>query len=433
MKAIILNGSNANDNTGERLYTALLAKLQEWGWESEHILLREKNIGNCAGDFYCWVRSPGMCNVNDDNREIAAAIANSDLLVYLTPITFGGYSSELKRMVDHQIQNISPFFASIDGETHHQRRYTRYPIFLVVGWLEQANQRAEAIFRNLVQRNALNIYAEKAYCGIALSNQTDAELLRQAGDWLKALKDGPGSQEADSPEIEVLPVENCPAPRHALLLVGSPRTRKSTSHSLGAYLMGQLAARSVETETIQVYTSLNNPQRMHVLLKKLEAADLAVLAFPLYVDSLPAPVISLLERISAQRADCTTQIRFAALANCGFPEAHHNDTALLICSEFARQTGLNWAGGLALGAGQGLVNGTPLDELDGRVIPLKNALDLTAEALSRGEPIPDEAQRLLAKPFIPAWLYRFMGSFGWKQQARKWGVNQALRRRTYQR
>ena len=141
MKAIILNGSRDNDTTGERLRAALQTKLQERGWEVEHILLREKNIGNCAGDFYCWVRSPGVCNVNDDNRDLAASIINSDLMIYLTPVTFGGYSSELKRMVDHQIQNILPFFAKVEGETHHRPRYARYPDFLAVGWLDQADPR----------------------------------------------------------------------------------------------------------------------------------------------------------------------------------------------------------------------------------------------------------------------------------------------------
>ena len=72
MKMIILDGSREDDRS------------------VEHILLRDKKIGNCAGDFFCWVRSPGACNVDDDNREIANCIANSDLVVYLTPVTFGG-------------------------------------------------------------------------------------------------------------------------------------------------------------------------------------------------------------------------------------------------------------------------------------------------------------------------------------------------------
>ena len=135
MKAILLDGSQPNDSTGERVRAAMLSELRSGGWEVEHILLRERKIGNCAGDFFCWVRSPGICNIDDDNRAIAKAIMQGDLVIYLTPVTFGGYSSALKRMVDHQIQNISPFFVQVDGETHHQKRYARYPDFLAIGWM----------------------------------------------------------------------------------------------------------------------------------------------------------------------------------------------------------------------------------------------------------------------------------------------------------
>ena len=58
----------------------------------------------------------------NENHTAKKKDAIGDLVIYLTPVTFGGYSSELKRMVDHQIQNISPFFTSVQGEIHHQRR-----------------------------------------------------------------------------------------------------------------------------------------------------------------------------------------------------------------------------------------------------------------------------------------------------------------------
>src|SRR5215208_4992374 len=105
MKTLILDGSHANDSQSLRLSH----ELQKQVPNAETIVLRDQKIGNCAGDFFCWVRSPGLCNTNDDNRIIAEKVMHSDPLIYLTPITFGGYSSELKRMVDHQIQNISPF------------------------------------------------------------------------------------------------------------------------------------------------------------------------------------------------------------------------------------------------------------------------------------------------------------------------------------
>jgi len=157
-----------------------------------------------------------------------------------------------------------------------------------------------------------------------------------------------------------------------------------------------------------------------------------LLAFPLYVDSLPAPVIATLEKIAEHRKDKGSPISFASIANCGFPEAHHNNTALAICSEFARQNNFTWMGSLALGGGEGLVHGVPLNEMDGRAIPLKKALDLSAEALANGEVIPQLARDILAKPVIPNWMYKLFGGIGWKQNAKQYGMEKELRRKPYQ-
>jgi len=430
MKAIILDGSGKTDPTGERVRAALLAKLEAQGWEIEHYLLRETKIGNCAGDFFCWVRSPGLCNVDDANRQIAASIVNSDLLVYLTPITFGGYSAALKKAVDHQIQNILPFFAKINGETHHQQRYHKYPDLLALGWLEQPDPQAEAVFRHLAWRNALNMYAKSAMTGVVLAGQTDGEILTSVQAWLNELQKGIKPQAVKLP-LTGATVSSPAGIRRALLLVGSPRTKKSTSHSLGGYLFERLSAQNIQTETIFLHTVLRSQEKSQALLEAVEAADLILLAFPLYVDSLPAPVIEALERIAAHRQGQTSRKLFAATANCGFPEAHHNDTALAICATFARQAGFEWAGSLSLGAGEGMVHGAPLNEMDGRALPLKQALELAAQALAQGQAIPPAAQGLWKKPFIPAWLYRLMGAFGWKQMSKRWGADTRLRQQPY--
>jgi len=65
------------------------------------------------------------------------------------------------------------------------------------------------------------------------------------------------------------------------------------------------------------------------------------------------------------------------------------------------------------------------------VIPLKKALELVAEALAQGQTIPEEAQNLLVKPFIPAWMYRWMGVYGWRQQAKQYGMERSLKRQPY--
>jgi multimeric flavodoxin WrbA len=437
MKAILLDGSNNNDETARRVRATLTGQLLSRGWQVQHVQLCEKKIGNCAGDFFCWIRTPGVCNVNDENRDIAEAVVASDLMVYLTPITFGGYSSTLKRMVDHQIQNILPFFSQIAGETHHQKRYAKYPDFLALGWMEQNDEQAGALFRQLAARNALNFYAQKSACGVLQAGQSDAEISTAIQSCLNNLNSA-----STSPRIEKITADasarvggnpKATPIQRALLLVGSPRTRKSSSNALGSYLFEQLKTRVIETETIYLHTVLRSPEKMQALLQAVDGADLVLLAFPLYVDSLPAPVIDALERIAASRAMRAQSKRqlFAAIANCGFPEAQHNATALAICETFAHQTGFQWAGGLALGAGEGLVHGNPLQDAHGPVTPIKKALELAGAALAEGQSIPLAALSLMAKEHFPGWAYRFLGVFGWRQQAKRYHAEKLLKKQPY--
>ncbi|NNJ13310.1 NAD(P)H dehydrogenase [Chloroflexales bacterium ZM16-3] len=431
MKALILNGSPTPDAPDAAISAALCDQLQSRGWELEHILLREQKIGTCAGDFFCWIRSPGVCNTNDDNREIAAKIVECDLLILLSPVTFGSYGSTLKRMVDHLIQNVLPFFTHIDGEVHHQPRYARYPNMLAIGWMETPDAASEAIFRTLARRNALNMYARTSVCGVVTGSPSAGDLTTQIAGWLDAVARGDSSPVPALPSPSADPLAAGEPIRRAVLLVGSPRTAKSTSFALGGYLLEQLAGRGVETQTIQLYTTLSSPVKRQALFAALDSADLIVLAFPLYVDSLPAPVTAALEMIAAERAGKRSTQRFVAITNCGFPEAHHCDSALAVCKRFADQAGLTWAGGLALGGG-GMINGTPLAQMGGRARYGRKALDMAAVALASGQAIPREAVDLMAKPNIPAWLYLLVAGLSWRQQAKPYGVQKQLRKPPYQ-
>jgi len=444
MKALSLDGSHDHDDMGERVYAALTEQLAAQGWESEHVVLREKQIGDCGGEFFCWIKHPGRCMLDDDNRTIAAALVAADLVVYLTPVTFGGYSSVLKRMTDHTIQNISPFFARVEGETHHHKRYERYPDFLVVGWQDTPDTHSEAVFRYLVQRNAINWNAETYIGDVVQAGQTDTELAALAQGWLDDLRDRRSSPQVNLPDSRANPISGPVEVRRALLLVGSPKTRKSNSNALGQYLLEQLKAQTRETAhaiecaTIDLHPALRSPEKTQVLLDAVDAADLVVLSFPLYVDSLPAPAIAALERIAAHRERATSlrpaapRPLWAAIANSGFPEARHNASALAICETFAQEAGFKWAGGLALGAG-GVVGGMPLAEGGGKTLGIRAALDLAAKALAEGQRIPREAQELLAKPVIPHWLYRLLGDWGWRQASKGFGARKLLKAQPYRR
>jgi multimeric flavodoxin WrbA len=433
MKAILLNGSASSNDAQVQISQLITQHLNSSGYEVEEVLLGEKTIGNCAGDFFCWIRTPGICNIKDDNIAIAESIMKSDLVVYLTPVTFGGYSSSLKQMVDHQIQNISPSFRVIDGETHHNKRYNKYPDFAVIGFTADNDPISESIFKQLVYRNSINYFAENTVCEVIKTNQTYEQISANIKNSLSKLNFGTGKL----PKSLTLPFQKTFSPvpiNRAVLLVGSPRTSKSTSLSLGGYLFNLLEVNRINTETIYLHTNTRSSEKTEAMLKSIDSADLILLAFPLYVDSLPAPVIKAMEIIAAYRKGKNNprpQL-FTAIANCGFPEAEHNATALMICELFANQAGFNWGGGLSLGGG-GMINGTSLSDMGGQTRTIKLALELASKALIEGKPIPQDAQELISKPVIPGWLYRLFGNFGWIQGSKKYNTQSQLKNKPYQR
>ena len=218
-----------------------------------------------------------------------------------------------------------------------------------------------------------------------------------------------------------------------LLLVGSPRKGRSASETLGGYLLSQLEARQMETDKAYIYTALTSDEELEATIAGVAQADLVILAAPLYVDCLPAAVIEFLEILARRlpERDRPAGQRIVAISNSGFPEAHQNDVALAIYRRFAQETGFDWAGGLAMGAGEA-VKGRPLTESGGMARNVIAALDQAADALARGEPVPPEAAARMAEQMMPGWIYRMMGNLGWLIQARKYGNLGKLRRRYWE-
>ena len=157
-RTLVLNGALAGDETLEPVEEALLTLLREERTEIRGYAMRDVPLAHCQGCFECWTTTPGLCKTDGDaGREITAALIKSDLLVILTPVTFGGYSSEIKKVMDRIICLVLPFFRRVEGEVHHSRRYPSYPALAAIGVLGAPDEEQARIFRSLVERNALNL------------------------------------------------------------------------------------------------------------------------------------------------------------------------------------------------------------------------------------------------------------------------------------
>lgn len=221
--------------------------------------------------------------------------------------------------------------------------------------------------------------------------------------------------------------------RRALLLVGSPRASRSNSAALGSYLVDRLGEKGFEAGKSYVYPSLASEKGLAALLSAVRDADLVIIAFPIYADSLPSGLIRAMELIAEDRGrgGPAKRQRLLAVSNSGFPEASHSAPALAMCKRFAGEAGFEWAGGLALGGGES-IGGRPLERAGGLVRNVRKSLELAAGALARGEAVPAEAVELMARPLTARWLYLLMGNIGWRLRARREGCKGSLKGRPYQ-
>lgn len=208
--------------------------------------------------------------------------------------------------------------------------------------------------------------------------------------------------------------------KKVLLLVGSPKVENSTSASLGNYLLSKLEDFGMTVETGFIHRLVNREETIKKLFEMVDRADLIILSFPLYVDSLPAPVVKAMERIKEERdrLESKKSKNFIAISQNGFPEFFQNQTALHIAKIFAEDCGFVWKGGLALGQG-GSIGGKPLLERGGMVRNVVKGLDITAQALVEGKEVPQEAVDLFSKRFIPNFFYNAVVNLGWRIQAYK--------------
>ena len=212
----------------------------------------------------------------------------------------------------------------------------------------------------------------------------------------------------------------------ALLLVGSPRGKKSTSSSVGSYLLNILEKRGLDTDILWINRQLADDEKLFQMLDAVDRADIIILTAPLYDDCQPYIVTQTMEAIAARQKNLGDK-RFIPIINCGLPEPEHiTAVAIAIYHKFATIVGFKWAGSLAIGGGEMLqgARGKKLDEIGKMAGKVKKALERIADALAADCSFPDESIRAVPdffyKPFMKKIITR-MNNYGWKSRAKKNG------------
>jgi len=211
------------------------------------------------------------------------------------------------------------------------------------------------------------------------------------------------------------------ASRRLLILLGSPKSPKTSGSARRAQsVIDGLQERGWETESIQLHAAVRTEGGVSELLEAVDRAEAIVLSAPLYVDSLPGPVMRALQVIAAHRraTDSTNAPRFVSILLCGFLEPTQNATCHQLLELFAARAQFEWMGSLSFGGAGG-------DGFAGRRI--RESLRLLVEAIDEEILLSSHVDDLIGKPSMPRWLYIYGGNAMWKRAAKAHGVSDKLR------
>jgi hypothetical protein len=203
--------------------------------------------------------------------------------------------------------------------------------------------------------------------------------------------------------------------KHAIVFVCTPKQSDSASMFLADLLVIQLREHNIKTEVIRLFPLMKEQSAEQKIISLISYSDIIIFSSPVYADGLPYLVVKAMEIIAPRRNNINSanKKRFLAISNCGFPEARHNELAIGIFREFAKEMNFKWLGGVAVGMGLALVTCKPIEKITPFFISIKRSLKLIADSIADETDVPDEAFFLASKPMMPIWLYVFIGSIRW--------------------
>lgn len=97
-KALIISTSIREGSNSERLAKEVLKGAKEAGLETSFVSLKGKSIAFCRGCLAC--QKLGRCVIDDDANAITDEIANSDIIVFATPIYYYEMAGQMKTLID---------------------------------------------------------------------------------------------------------------------------------------------------------------------------------------------------------------------------------------------------------------------------------------------------------------------------------------------
>ncbi len=383
MKITILNG-NPQASSLDSYLSQLQAGLKSAGHTVTNLMLRDLTLRHCVGCWGCWVKTPGECQARDASHDIDRTAIQADFLLWAAPLKMGFPAELLKRAMDKFLPLIHPYIEIDQSESHHLKRYPRYPrLGLLLEPEASTDDEDMRILTAIHCRTALNFKTRLEFC--QTTGQPVEEVARRISlDNAQALP-LPG-------RLPATRGESIQPPTRLTLFNGSPRGAKGNT----PIFLRELAAGFGSPSQIHHLVRMRETDQM---VQAFAAAQCVVIGFPLYTDSMPAVVKHFIEALEPLAGrDANPPMGF--VVQSGFPEALHSRYVERYLQKLAARFGSPYLGTIVKGGGEA----TRLMPPKANQALFTNLRALGAGLANQGRFDAQFLRRIAAPEYFAAWM-----------------------------
>ncbi|MBN2417236.1 flavodoxin family protein [bacterium] len=179
MRLTILDGAPPGTGTAWSRYLNDFTAVCRREHAADLFHLATMDLRYCRGCWNCWWTTPGECVINDEADTVLRSVINADLVVFASPLIAGFTSSLLKKVTDRLIVLVHPYIELRNGESHHMKRYERYPDFGVLLQKEACTDDDDVrIVSDIYDRLAVNFHSRVRF--VRFREETTVGELRHA-------------------------------------------------------------------------------------------------------------------------------------------------------------------------------------------------------------------------------------------------------------
>ena len=366
--------------------------------EVEVVDTSDMKIAHCMGCNQCWLKTPGICAIEDDYEKIIKKLVETENLWIVSDTRFGFLDYKGKRVMDRIMPMLNMTIGFRDGWMRHKLRYHALNIGLL--YKGAADQ---AMMEDWCKRTAANI----------------------GGQSLGAIALDP--QSAISSEARESPVMPGPI-KHLVIINGSPRVAKfsNTDKIIHSFVKGL-----EETGITWELHNLSNRKEWDAAREAFLTHEHILIAFPLYVECVPSLMLEFLSTLPAER-QVPGQLSF--LLHGGMDEGNEFRLAERFLQKLPAQLGCSYGGTLIKG-GSFRIRTTTDEERAKMVAPWPPMGKLFAQ---KGTFLTPEAERFIGPEQYP-WILRKLVSLLFLKKvngefdnfAKGWGCTRPLNDKPY--